>query len=52
MHWGNQPVGHAFAAALMAFTREDIGAHHPWDLLGGLTFGTAVVVPGGSCVTR
>jgi membrane-associated phospholipid phosphatase len=32
--------------ALMAFTRVYIGAHYPWDVLGGLTLGVAVVLLG------
>jgi membrane-associated phospholipid phosphatase len=35
-----------FAAALMALTRVYIGAHYPWDVLGGLAFGVAVVLLG------
>ena len=31
------------AAALMAFARVYIGAHYPWDVLGGLALGAAVV---------
>jgi undecaprenyl-diphosphatase len=33
----------ALAAALMAFARVYIGAHYPWDVLGGLALGAAVV---------
>jgi len=36
----------ALAAALMAFTRVYIGAHYPWDVLGGLAFGSIVTVLG------
>src|SRR5450759_2900732 len=32
--------------ALMAFTRVYIGAHYPWDVLGGLALGTALVLLG------
>ncbi|MHB8274666.1 MAG: phosphatase PAP2 family protein [Dermatophilaceae bacterium] len=32
-----------FTAALMAFARVYIGAHYPWDVLGGLALGAAVV---------
>jgi len=35
-----------FAGALMAFTRVYIGAHYPWDVLGGLALGVAVVLLG------
>jgi undecaprenyl-diphosphatase len=34
------------AAALMALTRVYIGAHYPWDVLGGLAFGATVVLVG------
>lgn len=34
------------AAALMAFARVYIGAHYPWDVLGGLALGAAVVLLG------
>jgi len=36
----------ALAAALMAFARVYIGAHYPWDVLGGLVLGAAVVLLG------
>jgi membrane-associated phospholipid phosphatase len=36
----------ALAAALMAFARVYIGAHYPWDVLGGLVLGSAVVLLG------
>ena len=29
---------------LMAFARVYIGAHYPWDVLGGLALGTALVL--------
>jgi membrane-associated phospholipid phosphatase len=34
------------AAALMAFTRVYIGAHYPWDVLGGLAVGASVAILG------
>jgi len=34
------------AAALMAFARVYIGAHYPWDVLGGLAFGAIVTLLG------
>jgi len=36
----------ALAAALMAVARVYIGAHYPWDVLGGLAFGSIVTVLG------
>jgi membrane-associated phospholipid phosphatase len=40
----NRRLGLAAAvlALVLAFARVYIGAHYPWDVLGGLTFGAAV----------
>jgi membrane-associated phospholipid phosphatase len=42
----------ALAAALMAVTRVYIGAHYPWDVLGGLAFGAAAVLIGWAILGR
>ena len=34
------------AAALLAFAGVYIGAHYPWDVLGGLAFGASVTLLG------
>jgi membrane-associated phospholipid phosphatase len=36
----------ALAAALLAVARVYIGAHYPWDVLGGLAFGASVTLLG------